>query len=100
MPGATHVWWRLHPQQGVTHGVTPHVATAAAITARKPALTRLFPTRDQRTVRRRLARLRERAAEWGMTPWVTAVEAQRPQLICRVGSVRLPHRRELKHRNG
>src|SRR5262249_14433958 len=32
----------------------------------------------------------ERAAAWGITPWVSTVEAKLPQLICSVGSVRLP----------
>ena len=89
-PRATHVWCRVHHQQGVTHGLKQHVATAAAVDARKPAMQRLFHTREKRTVRRRLARLKERAAEWGMLPWVSAVEAKLPQLICRVGSARLP----------
>jgi len=90
VPGAKHVLCRFHHQQGVTHWLKPHFATEAEINARKPAMKRLFQTRDKRTVRRRLARLRERAADLGMTPWVTAVEAKLPQLICRVGSVRLP----------
>ena len=88
--GATHVLCRFHHQQGVTHWLQQHFATEAEINARKPAMKRLFQTRDKRTVRRRLARLRERAPELGMTPWVTAVEAKLPQLIGSVGSVRLP----------
>src|SRR6266581_47185 len=90
LPGAKHVLCRFHHQQGVTHWLKQHFATAAEINARKPAMKRLFQTRDKRTVRRRLARLRERAPELGMTPWVTTVEAKLPQLICSVGSVRLP----------
>jgi hypothetical protein len=53
-------------------------------------MKRVLPTRDQRTVCRRLARLQARAAELGMTPWVTSVEAQFPQLLYSVGSVRVP----------
>jgi hypothetical protein len=53
-------------------------------------MKRLFQTHATRTVRRRLARLREQAPELGITPWVTTVEEKLPQLICRVGSVRLP----------
>jgi hypothetical protein len=87
--GATHVWCRLHHQQGVTHGLTPPVAPEAELDARKPALTRLFQTRDQRTGRRRLMRRTERAAA-GLTPWVSAVEAKRPPRISRVGRVRRP----------
>jgi transposase-like protein len=90
VPGAKHVLCRFHHQQGVTHWLQQHFATEAEINARKPAMKRLLQTRDKRTVRRRLARLRDRAPAWGITPWVTAVEARLPQLICSVGSVRLP----------
>src|SRR6266436_7541604 len=90
VPGAKHVLCRFHHQQGVTHWLKQHFATEAEIDARKPAMKRLFQTHDKRTVRRRLARLKERAAELGMTPWVTTVETKLPQLICSVGSVRLP----------
>jgi|RhiMetdeSRZDD1v2_1073273.scaffolds.fasta_scaffold286865_2 transposase-like protein len=89
-PGAKHVLCRFHHQQGVTHWLKQHFTTEAEIDARKPAMKRLFHTHDKRTVRRRLARLKERAAEWGITSWVSAVEAKLPQLICSVGSVRLP----------
>ena len=90
VPGAKHVLCRFHHQQGVTHWLKQHFATEAEIDARKPAMKRLFQTRDKRTVRRRLMRLKERAAEWGITPWVSAGEAKLPQLISSVGSVRLP----------
>jgi hypothetical protein len=90
MPGAQHVLCRFHHQQGVTHWLKQHFATEAEIDARKPAMKRLFQTHDKRTVRRRLARLKARAAAWGMTSWGSTVEAKLPQLICSVGSVRLP----------
>jgi transposase-like protein len=90
VPGAKHVLCRFHHQQGVTHWLKQHFATEAEIDARQPAMKRLFQTHDKRTVRRRLARLKDRAEEWGITPWVNAVEAKLPQLICSVGSVRLP----------
>jgi transposase-like protein len=90
VPEAKHVLCRFHHQQGVTHWLQQHFATEAEIKARKPAMKRLFQTRDKRTVRRRLARLRERAAALGITPWVKGVEEKLPQLICSVGSVRLP----------
>jgi hypothetical protein len=80
----------LHQQQGVTRWLPQHFKTDAAINAPKLALKRLLHTRDKRTVRRRLARLQERAAAWGMTPWVTPVEEKLPQLIASVGSIRLP----------
>ena len=36
VPGAKHVWCRLHHQQGVTHWLQQHFTTAAEINARKP----------------------------------------------------------------
>ena len=90
MPGVKHVLCRFHHQQGVTHWLQQHFATEAEINARKPAMKRHFQTHDKRTVRRRLTRLKEHATALGITPWVTAVEAKLPQLICSVGSVRLP----------
>ena len=56
LPGAKHVLCRFHHQQGVTHWLKQHFATAAEIKARKPAMKRLCQTREKRTVRRRLAR--------------------------------------------
>ena len=89
-PGAKHVLCHFHHQQGVTHWLKQHFTTEAEIDARKPAMKRRFQTHDKRTVRRRLARLKARAAEGGITSWVSAVEAKLPQLICSVGSGRLP----------
>jgi len=89
-PGAQHVLCHFHHQQGVTHWLQQHFKTDAEINAPKLAMKRLLQTRDKRTVRRRLARLRARAAAWGMTPWGTQVEEQLPQLIGSVGSIRLP----------
>jgi transposase-like protein len=62
----------------------------AEINVRKWVLKKVLQTQDKRTVRRGLARLRERAAELGLTSWVSRVEAKLPGLICSVGSVRLP----------
>lgn len=81
---------RFHHQQGVTHWLKQHFATDAEIEARKPVMKRLLQTRDKRTVRRRFARLKACAAELGITPWVTGVEAKLPQLIGTVGSRRIP----------
>jgi transposase-like protein len=88
--GAQHVLCRFHHQQGVTQWLQQHFTTEVEINVRKPAMKRLLQTRDKRTVRRRLAWLRDRAPAWGIIPWVTAVEAKLPRLICSVGSVRLP----------
>ena len=90
MPAAPHILCRFHPQQGVTHWLKQHFRTEAEINARKPVMKQVWQTREKRTVRRRLARLREQAPELGITPWVTTVEEKLPQLICSVGSARLP----------
>lgn len=90
LPGAQHVWCRFHHQQGVTHWLKQHFTTAAEIGARKPAMKKVLQTQDKRTVRRRLARLKEQATALGITPWVSRVEAKLPGLLCTVGSVRLP----------
>ena len=74
----------------MTHWLKQHFRTDAEINARKPVMKKVLQTRDKRTVRRRLARLREQAPELGITPWVTTVEEKLPRLICRVGSARLP----------
>ena len=90
VPGAQHVWCRFHHQQGVTHWLKAHFKTDAEINLRKPMMKKVLQTPDKRTVRRRLARLRARASELGITPWVRRVEAKLPGLIGSVGSVRLP----------
>jgi transposase-like protein len=90
VPAAKHVLCRFHHQQGVTHWLKQHFATDAEIDARKPMMKKVLQTRDKRTVRRRLARLRARAAELGLTPWVSRVDEKLPQLLCSVGSARLP----------
>jgi hypothetical protein len=76
VPGAKHLWCRFHHQQGVTQWLKQHCATDAEIDARKPVRKRVWQTREKRTVRRRLARLRERAPELGITAWVAGVEAK------------------------
>ncbi|HSF29243.1 MAG TPA: hypothetical protein VLK82_02040 [Candidatus Tectomicrobia bacterium] len=53
-------------------------------------MKRVFQTRDKRTVRRRLARVQKQAPALGITAWITAVQEKLPQLICSVGSARLP----------
>ena len=90
VPGAKHTLCRFHHQHGVTQWLQQHFTTAEEIDARKPIMKKAVQTRDKRTVRQRLARLWERASALGITPWVSRVEAQLPELICSVGSTRLP----------
>jgi transposase-like protein len=90
VPKAKHVLCRFHHQQGVTHWLQQHFATEAEINRRKAAMKQLFQTRDKRTVRRRLARLQAQAPALGIVAWITRVQEKLPQLLCSVGSVRLP----------
>ncbi len=90
VPRAKHGLWRLHHQQGVTHWLKPHFATEAEINMHKPAMKQLLRTQDKRTVRRRLARLKEHAPALGLMAWITGGQEKLPQLICSVGSTRLP----------
>jgi transposase-like protein len=90
VPGAKHVLCRFHHQQSITRWLKQHFTTEEEITTRKRVMKKVLQTHDKRTVRRRLARLREQAPTLGITTWITHVEAKLPQLICSVGSTRLP----------
>lgn len=90
MPKAKHILCRVHHQRGVTHWLRQHLATEAEINARTPVMKQLLQTHDKRTVRRRLARLQEQAPALGIMPWVNRVAAKLPELLCSVGSARLP----------
>ena len=90
MPGAKHVLGRFHHQQRITRWLKQHFTAEEESTTRKRVMTKVLQTHDKRTVRRRLARLREQAPTLGITTWITQVEAKLPQLICSVGSARLP----------
>ena len=89
-PGATHVWGRFPHQPSVTRWLQQHCTTEEESTRRQRAMKQVVQTHDQRTVRRRLARLREPAPALGITAWSTKVEAKLPPLICSVGSARRP----------
>ena len=88
--GAKHVLCRFHHQQRVTQWLKQHFTTAEEIATRKKVMKHVFQTRDKRTVRRRLARLKGQAPTLGILPWISSVEDKLPQLICSVGSRRLP----------
>jgi hypothetical protein len=90
VPGAKHVLCRFPHQQSVTRWLKQHCTTEEESTTRQRAMKKVWQTRDKRPVRRRLARLREQAPALGLTTWLTHVEATLPQLICSVGSARLP----------
>ena len=88
--GAKHVLCRFHHQQRVTQWLKQHFTTEEEINTRKKGMKKVFQTHDKRTVRRRLARLKGQAPALGILPWVSGVEEKLPQLICSVGSRRLP----------
>ncbi len=89
-PGAQHGLCRFHPHQSITRWLQQHCTAEEESTTRKRVMKQLLQTHDKRTVRRRLARLRAQAPTLGIPTWITHVEAKLPQLICSVGSTRLP----------
>lgn len=88
--GAQPVLCRFHHQQRVTAWLRKHFTAPEAIDERKGEMKALLQTKDKRTVRRRLERLKEKAQAWGITGWVETVVAKLPFLLCTIGSVRLP----------
>jgi hypothetical protein len=89
-PGAKHIVCRFHHQQSVPRWLQQPCTTEEEITTRKRVMKNVLQTHDKRTVCRRRARLRDQAPTLGITTWITHVEAKLPQLICSVGSTRLP----------
>ena len=77
--GAPHVLCRFHHQQRVTQWLKQHCTTEEEITTRKKGMKHVLQTRDKRTVRRRLARLKGQAPTLGLLPWVSSVEDKLPQ---------------------
>jgi hypothetical protein len=88
--GAQPVLGPFQHQQGVTQGLRQPLTTDAESKRRQPVRKPLGQSHEKRTVRRRLARVTEPASAWGIRPWVTTVEEQRPQRIGSVGRVRWP----------
>lgn len=90
LEGIRHILCRFHHQQGVTRWLKDHFPTTTDVSERKKAMKRVFQTTDKRTVRRRLACLKDRAVEWGIEGWIALTEKQLPRLLPSVGSRRLP----------
>lgn len=90
LEGITHLLCRFHHQQGVTRWLKDHFPATTDVSERKAAMKRVFQTTDKRTVKRRLARLKVRAVEWGIEGWIALTEKQLPRLLPSVGSRRLP----------
>jgi transposase-like protein len=85
-----HILCRFHHQQGVTRWLKQHFSKKEDVTERKKAMKKVFQTTDKRTVKRRFARLKERAAAWGIEAWITLTEKKLPHLLPSVGSCRIP----------
>lgn len=86
----THILCRFHHQQGVTRWLKKHLPADTDVTERKTAMKQVFQTTDKRTVKRRFARLKERAEEWGISAWIELTEKLLPHLLPSIGSRRLP----------
>jgi transposase-like protein len=85
-----HFLCRFHHQQGVTRWVKQHFSDKEERKERQHMMKRVFQTSDKRTVTRRLTRLKEQAAKWGIEAWVTLTETKLPYLLPGVGSCRIP----------
>lgn len=90
LKGVIHVLCRFHHQQGVTRWLKEHLSSDSDVAERKAAMKKLVQTTDKRTVNRRLARLKDRAAEWGIAGWVDLTEKALPHVLPSIGSRRLP----------
>jgi transposase-like protein len=90
LKGVTHVLCRFHYQQGVTRWLKEHLPANTDVSERKAAMKKMLQTNDKRTVKRRLARLKERADEWGIAAWVDLTEKALPHVLPSIGSRRLP----------
>ena len=90
LEGVTHVVCRFHHQQGVTRWLKTHFSADADVSERKAAMKKVVHPPDKRTVKRRFARLKERADEWGIAAWVELTETLLPNLLPSIGSQRIP----------
>jgi transposase-like protein len=90
LAGAKHLTCLFHHQQGVTRWLKKHFSEKEQIQDRKSQMLHVFQTQDKRTVKRRWAKLKERADTLQITEWVTQTEADLPKLLPQVGSQRLP----------
>jgi transposase-like protein len=87
---AKHNLCHFHHQQGVTRWLKKHFQDKDEIFARKSKMKKVFQTQDKRTVRRRLAKLKESSEELGISEWTQQTEANLPKLLPSVGSKRIP----------
>lgn len=88
--GVKHILCHFHHQQGVTRWLKKRYKEDKDIDTKKPLMKRIFQTRDKRTVRRRLCKLKESSESLGIQEWVEQTESNLPKLLPSLGSVRIP----------
>jgi len=88
--GAEHTLCRFHHQQSVTRFLKKNFEEEGDIKKRKPLMKKVLQTKDKRTVKRRMAKLEEKAESLGIVRWVTNTLKKLPSLLCSVGSSKIP----------
>ena len=76
-----HILCLFHHQQGVTRWLKKRYKEDKDIDTRKPLMKKIFQTRDKRTVRRRLGKLKESSESLGIQEWVEQTESNLPKLL-------------------
>jgi transposase-like protein len=85
-----HILCHFHYQQGITRWLKKRFDDKDEIAVRKRKMKRVLQTKDKRTVRRRLQKLKESSQELGISDWVDQTERKLPKLLPSVGSVCIP----------
>ena len=80
----------FHHQQSVTRWLKERFIDKHQIDERKTQMKKVFQTNDKRTVKRRLAKLKQKAKAIQIDEWVKKTEEQLPKLLPQVGSRRIP----------
>lgn len=90
LDGVKHILCHFHHQQGVTRWLKKRYKEDKDVDTRKPLMKKVFQTKDKRTVRRRLGKLKESSESLGIQEWVEQTESNLGKLLPSVGSVRIP----------
>jgi len=90
LEGAKHILCLFHHQQGVTRWLKKRYKEDKEVDTRKPLMKKVFQTRDKRTAKRRLCKLKESSESLGIQEWVEQTEVNLPKLLPSVGSERIP----------
>ena len=88
--GAKHILCLFHHQQGVTRWLKKKFQNDEQIATRKSKMKKVLQSKDKRTVRRRLDKLKESSQELGIKDWVDKTEKNLPKLLPSVGSAIIP----------